>query len=573
MHLPRHLSPFLYVRLLVAATVLTIARTAPAEQPVWLPPQATPGTLGSALEDFFRQVRSDCGIARLTSPKGFLGFSGGSPLSDIPKDLQQTALLQRAVTLVPGNNANNLFLYVDNGATLALARIQNPDPGILLPASFIPLNTLPIPRTLKDNVLYTQSCSTFLRAGANLGITFGVGSVKSALNSEYDSNTQVGFVQGVFDSPFHQYLQGNAGAPSQLTAYLTLWHFYHSFATDHPTATLPDSYYKSFTGATAFRFTGRKRATKYTLDAAAGGGFGIVTADGHLNMAVGDSSSLTVQGFETYVDNDKGGNPMITPAVLPTPDAIVKYLADLRPTVEPQSPVLVQGTSFSQRIAIQGIPSSLCAGHWKVDAKSVLPSTPLGTVALNNVGMVSDACVFSVAYLTNGDVKGVTELSYELELDERIGPAAARMRVSLLPRLNFEPTFDVSPSEIQPGFERSQTGKTFAKWDLPVKIVAGNNPVQAGETPAVGNLRLACGLVSPPVSVSAGPISKDSLQLIVREDLGGEDLGKIGESCTLEAKLTVRLATGVSVERNLTGVQINRRTSPPKTSVVLSPAQ
>jgi hypothetical protein len=255
------------------------------------------------------------------------------------------------------------------------------------------------------------SCGSVLQAAmdANAGYDFGIGSVKAALDAEFDSEQEVTFqiASGRFVSPIWEMWTGtnieqaNQSAKKFYAATL-FWNWYQQSARSGKFYLLEDFY-----GTTLYRQLARNKRSGASASIEARLQVPFFTGGGTTSGSIGHDEEMSAQDFAVYLSKRApGGGKSTTYRELPSlDDVIAAVAAHTSSEYYPQDATgrLVQaGQSRSFYHDVRHLPSSYCEQNaWQV-RDTAAAAAQSAVMVLEGIDRVSvddrNICRFRMAY-------------------------------------------------------------------------------------------------------------------------------------------------------------------------------
>lgn len=372
----------------------------------WGPPFRDSATLGAALEHRFEVMLKGCRVGKLDKVER----------SSVPAVLQQAmdrSLIQ-PVTSIDGQSSWNLFRYVS--PTRRINLLGSSSFNDYLTDGTLPQFMLPRPDPGSSSVFYRQSCASVVRAALAANLAIPVASVKSAVESGFETHTELAIVQGRFFSPLSILLSPSQPRSARHRALLGIWLWYAN--RPGPVVDGEFFYLAGFNGVALYNLQKGAARTVGTVRGRAGLATPIGGVEADFSAALTQEASTEVESFETYLfppPNLRGDLASARESLpyqveqLPTPEEISRAWYDVQPTmVSHTADSLFDGfeQSISVRYLVPEIPPLLCARNlWEEGSQ-------LGSATFTMVAQADTNCQVDIAVRTHSSAEFPSPLDW-----------------------------------------------------------------------------------------------------------------------------------------------------------------
>lgn len=503
----------------------------------WHEKYTAPGTLGADLETSFKQLLGLCSAETLDPEH--------PNLSAVPRPLQLALEVNAPIITQKRDAAATIFAYVFPRKDLSAYNSLGSE---FISATLFGDSNIPQPGKGRSYVIYTESCSSILRAAISAELKPPFSSLRGALNNQYDANYSLALVRGAFFSPLAALLSAETDESLRLNAYLTIW---LAYLDNKNLVGRPNYYLYSFDGLSTYTLVGRSLANEYNVTAKAGGNWVVASIDASVGASGKATYRLDARLNNTAIFADATGNAGVVFRDLPSPGDIASEFARRRPTYgyTSESNLLLADQVHSHYFDIEGIPASFCGGdRWK------LTNTTIHKLKLVSVKPVTDdsrTCRFSVDYVAPHDITShfPSAIGYDIEAQTAVGDAALRVSVSFPTRTSNEP--QLTPQDLTTSAKlESEQGKATLLWLVALRKIDAKNPISPTQDPQLTDYSLSCSQVTvQDVKARFVPLPENGLGIEVSKQLKtGETIDSTPDTatpCIFRASFSVPLKARV----------------------------
>ena len=217
-----------------------------------------------------------------------------------------------------------------------------------------------------DSYFMHKTCSGYLRAALEAGVTPPYAAFQAALDTDHRRESSVVALSGSFVSPMRLVLEANDYRTTE--AMLKLWRFYQ----EHPEFIGNAYYLREFEGVMLKHLTAAEENYRVEME----GGLnltGPLPARLSTSLGFGKLGAATFSGtdWETviYTEFDYIRDKWKLFSPLPTPEDIQAYLQSINPVFQKAQdlPLMIEGIEHKHFLIVEGIPEYMTRNFWAIE--------------------------------------------------------------------------------------------------------------------------------------------------------------------------------------------------------------